>query len=85
MTKPQHTLRHWIPPKLTPILSLTNTSRVRRIIDFYARLPRSSTPTVLSSYEWLETYTKKYFTGRGKGQPILHAIGGIILFGYFMG
>ncbi|EMR08733.1 hypothetical protein PNEG_02908 [Pneumocystis murina B123] len=80
----QHIPFHrWIPPKLTPNLNLMDASRVRRIIDFYARLPRGPAPTI-SPRNWVEQYKKTYFNGRGKAQPVLHAIGGLVIFGYIL-
>lgn len=78
----QHTrFRYWIPPKLTSESGLPGTARIRRLIDFYARLPQGQAP-VVTSKNWFERYKATYFDGRGRGQPILYAIAVLILFGY---
>ncbi|KAH9832363.1 ATP synthase subunit f, mitochondrial [Teratosphaeria destructans] len=72
-----------VPPKVaspTAIGGAADAARMKRVVDFYEKLPRGQAPP-LQPRGLLQRYQQRYMA-KGSGVPLLHLLGGLMLIGY---
>ncbi|MCJ1366141.1 hypothetical protein MMC16_005266 [Acarospora aff. strigata] len=73
-----------IPPKVaspTGIGAARDAARMQRVVSFYEKLPRGPAPDVKGK-GLLGRYQARYFGKNASAMPLVHVIGGLMLFGY---
>ncbi|KXJ95243.1 mitochondrial F1-F0 ATP synthase subunit F of fungi-domain-containing protein [Microdochium bolleyi] len=75
-----------IPPKVaspTALGAAPDAVRMKRVVNFYEKLPRGPAPEVKPT-GLFGRYQAKHFGKNPTGTPIIHAIGLILVIGYPM-
>ncbi|KAK3709463.1 ATP synthase f chain, mitochondrial precursor [Vermiconidia calcicola] len=73
-----------VPPKVASpnaIGGAADAARMQRVVSFYEKLPRGSAPEPKPS-GLLQRYQFRYMGKNPSAMPLVHLIGGLMLFGY---